>query len=102
MRSGPKFRVYAVLANLRRRGDNAGMDQIEVRFYGRLADRYGHSTWLPCGAEGMTVAAIRNQLSSTVSGLARARPVLGDSLVREDQQVCPGASIEFLPPVAGG
>ena len=78
------------------------MAEIEVRFYGRLADRFGASTSIPCEAAGLTVAAIRDRLGDRIAGLSKARPLIGDSLARETDLVAAGTAVEFLPPVAGG
>jgi molybdopterin converting factor small subunit len=74
------------------------MAEIEVRFCGRLVDRFGPSARLPCGPEGLSVAAFRDHFG----GLPKARPLMGDTLVDEARHVPAGDSIEFLPPVAGG
>jgi len=78
------------------------VDQIEIRFFGRLADRVGGAQMLPCGPEGLTVADIRERLGGDVADPERVRAVIADEIAGEDWRVGAGGSVEFLPPLSGG
>ena len=78
------------------------MSEIEVRFFGRLADQFGRTIPLACTAAGLTVHDIREQLGGELTDVIRVKAAVADQLVGEDAIVLPGCSVEFLPPLSGG
>lgn len=81
---------------------------MEVRFYGKLADRLGRAVELDVPPQGCSVADLRRRLADAhphAAGDLLSRTVrvcIDDRIASEDQRVEPGQAVEFLPPLSGG
>lgn len=78
---------------------------MEIRFYGSLAEVIGRQIDLDVPA-GSCVGEVRVQLDRRVPGAAeqlrRARAIVADRAVSDEQCLDGSVPLEFLPPVSGG
>jgi molybdopterin converting factor small subunit len=84
------------------------MNDVSVRFYGRLAEQFGESLQLRVPSEGCTVAEVRalliERLAPNAAGALEkgVRACVDDMFVPDSFTVPRGAEVEFLPPLSGG
>jgi molybdopterin converting factor small subunit len=77
---------------------------LRIRLYGRLADAIAPEIEL--AAAGCSVGEIRKRLAvdhmAAARSLEASRALIADRVVGDEQTVCEGDELEFLPPVSGG
>lgn len=84
------------------------MGTVQVRFFGKIADRYGRMTTLEIPAAGCALAWLRMQLADQVEGGAEAlaerglRAAVNHLIVGEQAWVSPGQEVAFLSMFSGG
>ena len=84
------------------------MGSVQVRFFGKIADRYGRMATLEIPAGGCALAWLRMQLADQVEGGAEAlaerglRAAVDHLIVGEQAWVSPGQEVAFLSMFSGG
>lgn len=86
--------------------DSDRVQEVVLRFYGRLAEEVGCDLRVRTPAEGLTIGALRRQLAEQY-GLQhlcspRVKVAVGDEFVGDDHLVRGGDDVEFLAPLSGG
>jgi molybdopterin converting factor small subunit len=82
------------------------MGHLTVRFYGRLADRFGASLDVPIDERCRSVGDLRGVLDEGPDGVGLMSPsiraVMNDEFVADDHPLSSGNEIEFFAPLSGG
>lgn len=75
-----------------------------ILFFGSLVDAYGRERKVDLPAEGLSVAALREQLAAADPAIRRlgVRAAIDQSLAGEAAVARPGQEIAFFSPVSGG
>lgn len=89
-------------------GAKSKVPVMEILFFGRLGEQFGHTVEIDPPGVGWTVAELREALCSR-SDLFRGalsnpsvRACVDQVIAREDLPVRQGQEIAFIPPVSGG
>lgn len=91
-----------------RRPTGGPTTQIEVLFFGKLADRFGRSAHVPLPLDGCWLSQLRRGIGSLVEGgeaaLADAgvRASVDREVVNGDVWVSPGQEVAFFSMFSGG
>ncbi|CAN7374312.1 MoaD/ThiS family protein [Caulobacter sp. LjRoot300] len=86
----------------------ASVATVQVRFFGKIADRFGRMACVDIPAAGCALAWLRTQLADQVEGGAEAlgerglRAAVDHRIVGDQAWVSPGQEVAFLSMFSGG
>jgi len=86
----------------------AAMGTVQVRFFGKIADRFGRMATLEVPAAGCALSWLRMQLANQVEGGDEAlserglRAAVDHAIVGDQAWVSPGQEVAFLSMFSGG
>ena len=86
----------------------AATGSVEVRFFGKIADRFGRTASLEIPANGCSLPWLKSRLADLIEGGGEAlaepglRVAVDHVIVRDQDWVQPGQEVAFLSMFSGG